>query len=92
MFGDWSWVADRTEAQEARWVAWLARAPRPLVVVECGAGLAVPTVRAFGERLLARGAALVRINKRDPMGPSGHVPLAMGAAEALAALDARLAG
>lgn len=92
MFGDGGWVAERTEAQEARWVAWLAQAPRPLVVIECGAGLAVPTVRAFGERLLARGAGLVRINKRDPQGPAGHVPLAMGAAEALAALDERLGG
>jgi len=55
-----------------------------LIVVECGAGTAIPTVRDFGERLQARGAKLVRINVRESVGPSGTLAIDLGAREALA--------
>jgi hypothetical protein len=61
-----------------------------LAVVEGGAGTAIPTVRHFCERLAARGATLVRINPREPSVPPGQVGLAIGALEALRAIDGRL--
>ena len=62
------------------------RSTRPMVVVECGAGTAVPTVRSRGEQLAARGATLIRIHVREPEVPAEQIGLAMGANEALAAL------
>jgi NAD-dependent SIR2 family protein deacetylase len=94
MFGDGAWVAGRTEAQERRFARWLEGMPRDpgaLVVVEIGAGTAVPTVRMTSEQLHRRGAALVRINVREPEGPRGTIGLAGGAAATLAAIDQALA-
>jgi NAD-dependent SIR2 family protein deacetylase len=91
MFGDGGWDSARSDAQERRMEEWLERvARRRVVVVECGAGTAIPTVRGFGERL-ARGlpsALLVRINVREPEVPSGQIGLALGAKAALEAIDA----
>lgn len=58
MFGDGGWLAARTGAQQQRLEAWRQRVGR-LLVIELGAGLAVPTVRWFGESL---GVPLIRIN------------------------------
>ena len=92
MFGDACWQEERTGAQHMRLAAWLEKvAGKPLVVVECGAGTAVPTVRAFGEFLAARhDARLIRINVREPQGPSDTISLACGALEGLRRLDAEL--
>ena len=92
MFGDDGWDPTRTDAQWARLEEWLETVPpRPgaLVVVECGAGRAIPTVRSFGEQCARdRGAVLVRINPREPDGPRGTISIASGAAEAIAAIVA----
>jgi NAD-dependent SIR2 family protein deacetylase len=95
MFGDWGWDSSRSDEQAARLESWLvglrARERSSLVVVECGAGSAVPTVRRFGEQLGASlGATLVRINLREPEVPQGQIGIAMGALEALTAIDERL--
>jgi len=89
MFGDGDWDESRFEGQRGhmeRWFAGLGDAN--VTVVECGAGTAVPTVRAFSERVarLARGT-LVRINVREPDVPRGGVGMAAGALEALRAID-----
>jgi NAD-dependent SIR2 family protein deacetylase len=92
MFGDWHWIPGRTAEQERRFSDWLARAAGPkLVIVELGAGSAVPTVRMTSEQIASRsGATLVRINPREPRVRYGHVGLAMDALEALEAIDERL--
>lgn len=92
MFGDWQWIPRRTGEQEARFEAWLRETAGPgLVVVELGAGTAVPTVRMTSERVArSAGGTLVRINPREPHGPPGTVSVAAGALEALAAIDERL--
>ena len=46
MFDDWSWVDGRPEQQAMRQQAWLEKVKRP-VVIEIGAGKAIPTVRDF---------------------------------------------
>ena len=69
---------------------WLKTLPnRRVVVVECGAGTAIPTVRRTSESL-AESGMLVRINVRDPEVPSGGISLAVGALEGLRAIDARI--
>ena len=92
MFGDGGWLPDRTSRQERALEQWLMDAADPIVIVECGAGTAVPTVRWFSERL-ARGrhGTLIRINPREDHGPAGTIGIPMGAAEALTAIDQRLA-
>lgn len=95
MFGDGAWDERRTAQQEARMVAFfegLAGTRARIVVVECGAGTAIPTVRTFGERLARSGATLVRVNVREPDGPPAALGLPMGAKAALLALDARVGG
>lgn len=73
MFGDWSWNSLRTELQENRFYQWLREILLKnfrLVVIEIGAGPAVPTVRHLSERVSAsHKATLIRINPRDH-----HVP------------------
>ncbi|NUU04717.1 SIR2 family NAD-dependent protein deacylase [Herbaspirillum robiniae] len=61
MFNDYRWNERRTDAQYRRMRAWLDQAKRP-VVIELGAGTAVPSVRRMGEGL---GVPLVRINPRE---------------------------
>jgi hypothetical protein len=89
MFGDIGWESSRTRAQEERLEAWLsARDNNRIVIVECGAGTAVPSVRFFGERTTAaHDATLIRINVREPHAPSGQIELAKPALAALAAID-----
>jgi NAD-dependent SIR2 family protein deacetylase len=93
MFGDGHWLEHRTEDQHRRYADWLRARSGRLVVVECGAGTGVPTVRRESERVARRpGATLVRVNVREPhVPPRGHVGLPLGAAAALAAIDRALA-
>lgn len=89
MFGDGRWDDGRTAAQHVRFVRWLDQiGGARLLVIECGAGRAVPTIRLACESVAARlGGLLARINPREPEVPRGHVGLALGALEALHALD-----
>jgi NAD-dependent SIR2 family protein deacetylase len=94
MFGDGGWDPSLHDAQQARLRAFLhAVAGESLVVVELGAGTAVPTVRWFSEALVDRvGARLVRINPGEPKVPPGQVALPAPAREALLAMAAHLGG
>jgi NAD-dependent SIR2 family protein deacetylase len=93
MFADGGWDGSRTAAQEDRLRDWLGAVRKDrLVVIECGAGTGVPTVRHYCEGLAAAGATQVRINPREPAAPAGQVSLALGARDALRAIDERLAG
>ena len=71
------------------WIESLGEAR--LVVIECGAGQAIPTVRVACENIAGQlGGTLVRINPREPDVPAGHVSLPMGCAGS--ALRPRCAG
>jgi NAD-dependent SIR2 family protein deacetylase len=94
MFGDRGWDPGRSWPQEERLNRWLqgVRGGR-VVVVECGAGTAVPTVRRLCEQVaFHHDSVLIRINVREPEVPVGHLGLALPAREALHALDALLSG
>jgi NAD-dependent SIR2 family protein deacetylase len=87
MFGDGEWVSQRTDRQYTAMRGWL-RTVRNAIVIECGAGTAVPTVRLTSERVAAElGATLIRINLREPEIPAGEIGLPLGALEALERLD-----
>jgi len=92
MFNDWHWIPRRTSAQERRFEAWLAEViDARTVIIELGAGSAVPTVRITSEHVATRlGATLVRINPREPQTPHGQIGLPLNALEALEAIERRL--
>lgn len=89
MFGDWYWIGDRSDQQQRDLNVWLRNQKNSaIVIIECGAGTGVPTVRATSEQIAARmGAKLIRINTREPEVPAGHIGLPMGALEALEAIN-----
>lgn len=91
MFDDWDWVDERRARQAMRCRDWLEQVRRP-VVIEIGAGLHIPTVRRFSDRVVLRhGGSLVRINPRESNldGMTG-VGIAAGALQTLAAIGALL--
>lgn len=92
MFGDCSWVSDRTARQEERFEVFLdSIARRPLAVVEIGAGTAIPTIRFMSERLGRRmNATVIRINPREAQIGPPHISLPCGGLEGLQGLDAAL--
>ena len=91
MFGDWGWNDRRSAMQEARLNVLLENARRPLVV-ELGAGVAIPSVRHFGQRVIQQhGGRMIRINPREPqVADTCDVGLPMGALAGLAAINALL--
>ena len=73
MFGDWGWQSYRTDKQETRLHEFLTTYKNP-VVIEIGAGTAIPTVRRFGDGFAPR---LIRINLRESDTPQGGIGLGM---------------
>jgi NAD-dependent SIR2 family protein deacetylase len=94
MFGDWSWISDRTASQERKFDEFVTDSRgSALVVVEMGAGTAIPTIRYTSERVGGRpGARVVRINPREAQISPPHISLPCGALEGLRSIDAVLAG
>jgi len=92
MFGDFSWLSDRTRGQEMRFERFLDQHHQePLVVIEMGAGTAIPTIRYMSERIGSRqGVTVIRINPREAHISGGHVSLPCGALEGLEGIEARL--
>jgi len=93
MFGDYSWISDRTDAQEKKFNDFLNRHRQSkIVVIEIGAGTAVPTIRRLTEQLgRSPRAAAVRINPREPFIAPPHISLPCGALEGLKGIDSLLA-
>ncbi|GHT90018.1 hypothetical protein AGMMS49545_02120 [Betaproteobacteria bacterium] len=89
MFGDSGWIASRSGAQGDRQAAWLAKVRQP-VVIELGAGTAIPSVRHFSRYVTGKfgfGGRLIRINPNECEVPNRQdVSLKTGAAAGLAAI------
>jgi len=85
MFGDYSWLAQRTHGQEMRFDLFCEQhRHEPMVIVEVGAGTAIPTIRYLSERLGSRRDALVvRINPREAQIGPFHLSLPCGGLEGL---------
>jgi NAD-dependent SIR2 family protein deacetylase len=95
MFGDWNWVNTRQHSQrrlETKWLDTLAQSQFNVVVVEIGAGTAIPSVRSFSHRVSQQYVArIIRINPTEPQVPSSHdVGFGAGAMVILAGIDAEL--
>lgn len=88
MFGDWGWVGHRSATQARKLEHWLCQVSRP-VVIEIGAGRAIPSVRSFSQRVVGQfGGRLVRINPDDPqVSSSMDVGLQMPGLPCLLAID-----
>jgi len=86
MFGDFGWIDERNTVQRINLIHWKKTIKKgdKIVVVELGAGKAIPTVRYECEkRALEFGAILIRINLDDSDIKSGGISIPMGALEAL---------
>ena len=89
MFGDWSWISDRTDAQRRRFKQFLdSNRGKRTVVIEMGAGKAIPTIRYTSEELGATvGTTVIRINPREARIDAPHISLDCGALEGLRQID-----
>jgi len=89
MFGDWSWLSQRSEKQNSNFYYWqqnLKKNNAKLVIIEIGAGRAVPTVRIKSRHLAQEfNATLIRINPRDYqiLGNVKGIEIATGALEGI---------
>lgn len=88
MFSDWGWADGRSSAQERQQATWLAAVKRP-VVIELGAGTAIPSVRHFSQRVINQnGGRLIRINPNESAVANPlDVGIPMGSAPALQAIS-----
>ena len=89
MFGDWSWLADRTHGQEMRFDRFRAQhGGEQLVVIEMGAGTAIPTIRYTSEQLGRDSkTTVIRINPREPHIGGRHISLPCGALQGLEGIE-----
>jgi hypothetical protein len=86
MFNDWDWIETRAKRQRMRFEAWLLSVER-LVVVELGAGRAIPAVRNMSERI---GPRVIRINTDEyTIDPKKGIGLQGRALDLLKVLDAK---
>jgi NAD-dependent SIR2 family protein deacetylase len=92
MFGDYSWLPSRSHGQEMRFELFREQhRDQPQVVLEMGAGTAIPTIRHLSERLGSRpGTTVIRINPREPWIAGGHLSLPCGALEGLEGIAGEL--
>ncbi len=87
MFDDGLWINSRTALQRASWQVW-SDDVRTKVVIELGAGIDIPSIRHIGNK---QGCPLIRINPRHThLQEGGGIRLAMGAKEALSAIECEL--
>lgn len=93
MFGDCSWLSERTRRQERSFDEFVTdHRKEPTVVIEMGAGTAIPTIRATSERLGRNcGATVIRINPRESQIEQPHLSLSLGAVQGLKGIDSALA-
>lgn len=94
MFGDWGWISHRTNNQSKRLQNWLDSLKinnSQLVVIEIGAGNAVPTVRHLSENVVSQfSGRLIRINPRDFEVPEKHISIPENALEGIEQIFANL--
>lgn len=85
MFGDGSWLSQRSAERAWYLQEWLATLTgKRLVILEFGAGTAIPTVRRFSEEIATRpGASLIRVNPRESKAPPNALGFPLGAQDAI---------
>ena len=88
MFSDPAWVSHRANDQEGVFGNWLdSLTGKRLVIIECGAGTAIPSIRSISSQIIRRfDATLIRINPREITVPDGHIAIEAGALDGLSAI------
>jgi hypothetical protein len=91
MFDDYNWQPQRTEAQEDKFQQWkdsfaisISGSKQKLVVIEIGAGTAIPSVRHLAESM---DTNIVRINPRESHGSEDVISIPIGGLDALQKID-----
>ncbi len=89
MFGDYAWLHQRTADQENNFDSYLKKnSQNSMVVIEIGAGTAIPTIRNLSEQLGRRQRTRVlRINPREPQINAPHLSFSSGAVSTLRQID-----
>ena len=94
MFGDDTFVEDRTDEQENRYNAFMNGLDRQsnIAIIEIGAGNYVPTVRYTSEGIAGQfeKATLIRINPSEADVPKGNISIPLKGLEALEQIDSLL--
>jgi hypothetical protein len=86
----YSWLQDRTLAQNHAFDKFMGNnTGRNIVIIELGAGKAIPTIRHISERIGERhkNATVIRINPREPGIKSPHISIRCGALAGLQHLE-----
>jgi len=87
MFGDFQWNDQFNYEQKKRYSAFYYKhLPSEILVIEIGAGIAIPSIRHFSESILKDGADVIRINPSNPEGPDGVLSYKLGALDALSGI------
>ena len=90
MFNDSGFNATETDKQEKLFNQFMNKWDKgsdKIVIIEIGAGTAIPTIRNIGEHIQEFvGSQLVRINPRESHGPKGTISISKGGVEALASI------
>jgi NAD-dependent SIR2 family protein deacetylase len=92
MFSDFFWDPHTLIKQEKTLENWLSQnGNKKLLVIEIGAGLKIPTVRSFCERVKRiYDCEMIRINPRDYQSPKGVSSMPLGALEALGLINSAI--
>jgi hypothetical protein len=87
MFDDYNWQPERSEIQEDRFQDWkdnLLNTGQKLLVIEIGAGTAIPSVRYASESM---NTEVIRINPRESQGAGNVLSIPAGSLESLREID-----
>lgn len=97
MFNDYGWDSERSDAQSRRLDEWLGQQVHRkarFAVIECGAGVAIPSVRRYCAHVARQHAVpLIRINPREheaDFAGGEHIGISSGALAALRQIGERL--
>jgi hypothetical protein len=89
MFGDYSWISKRSAIQEENFDDFLKHNNNhQMVVIEMGAGSAIPTIRHLSEQLgQSQQVRIIRINPREPQIKAPHFSFSGGSVEILSQIQ-----
>lgn len=90
MFGDWDWQSKRSDKQMKRFGRWkidIVNEKKKVVVIEIGAGTAIPSIRRMSESAAKQfHTPLIRINPREYQGLYDTIKLPFGGQEGIKAI------
>jgi len=92
MFGDYAWISKRSAIQDETFDAFLQNnQTKKMVIIEIGAGTAIPTIRHLSEQLgQQQQATVLRINPREAHIRAPHFSFPGGAVNVLTRINKHL--